>query len=79
MGLGAPSERISLVLRNPECCDGKIMVGKDQWFDMQPMTPINPPDFSIQVISHRRRKQGGEGGGRPPRFLVQLEVWKAGL
>ena len=22
---------------------------------------------------------GGERGGRPPRFLVELKVWKAGL
>ena len=34
--------------------------------------------FMFHVI-HRRRKQGGEGGGRPPRFLVELKVWKAGM
>ena len=27
---------------------------------------------------HRRRKQGGEGGGHPPIDLAELKVWKAG-
>ena len=26
--------------------------------------------FGLEGPLHRRRKQGGEGGGRPPRFLV---------
>ena len=26
---------------------------------------------------HRRRKQGGDGGGHPPIDLAELKVWKA--
>ena len=46
--LGAPSERISLALRNPECCDGKLMVGKDQWFDIAGYDP-HKPIMALQI------------------------------
>ena len=34
---------------------------------------------SLLQDRHRRRKQGGEGGGHPRRFFSLTEILKAGL